>query len=240
MPPPIQINPDESPQARFAFEVRRHRLRAGWTQLQLARILTVSPSTIGMLETLRRKPDRRFADACDKVFQLDGVFRELWKKTRWEEAPEHFRDFMALEAQASALRIWDPLLIPGLFQTESYARRIFEDEPGITPELVEQRVAARIQRQITLTRANGPMIWSVIDEGVLHRPMGDADLMREQLAWLLEMADRPRVTIQIVPYAAWSAVGLRRLSPLPRYVGRRIACTSRARHAVSRLATETP
>ncbi|MDH2428587.1 DUF5753 domain-containing protein [Sphaerisporangium sp. TRM90804] len=161
-----------------------------------------------MLETLKRRPDRRFAEACDKAFKLDGVFYDLWKKTRWEMAPEHFRNFMALEAQASALQIWDPLLIPGLFQTESYARRIFEDEPGITPELVEQRVGNRRERQSILIREGGPMVLSLIDEGVLHRPMGEADLMREQLARLLEVSEHPRVTIQIVPYAAWSAVGL--------------------------------
>ncbi|MEU8266665.1 helix-turn-helix transcriptional regulator [Sphaerisporangium sp. NPDC049002] len=208
MPNPIQINPDESPQARFAYELRERRLQSGWTQLKLARMLTVSVSTVGMLETLRRRPDRRFADACDKAFKLDGVFRELWKETRWESAPEHYRNFMELETQASALQCWDPLLIPGLFQIESYARRIFEDEPGITPELVERRVANRMQRQAILTREKSPLIWSLIDETALRRPMGEADMMCEQLGWLLEVAKNPRVTIQIVPCAAWSAVGL--------------------------------
>ncbi|MEO3813106.1 helix-turn-helix transcriptional regulator [Sphaerisporangium sp. B11E5] len=208
MPNPIEINPEESPLARFAYEVRRHRMKAGWTQRQLAHMLTVSTSAVGMLETVRRKPDRRFADACDKLFKLDGVFHELWKQTRWEMAPEHFRDFMEMEAQASALLTWDPLLIPGLFQTESYARRVFEDEPEITPELIEQRVAHRMQRQAMLGRERAPMVWSLIDEGALRRPMGDVNLMRAQLERLLEMAAHPRVTIQIIPYAAWSAVGL--------------------------------
>ncbi|MFC6085056.1 helix-turn-helix domain-containing protein [Sphaerisporangium aureirubrum] len=208
MPNPIDINPEESPLARFAYEVRTQRLAIGWTQLQLARKLTVSVSAIGMLETLRRRPDRRFADACDRLFKLDGVFHELWKQTRWEMAPEHFRDFMELEAQASALRIWDPLLIPGLFQIEPYARRIFEDEPGITAELVDQRVAHRIQRQALLGRERAPLVWSLIDEGVLHRPMGDKGLMHEQMVRLREAVKNPRVTIQIVPYSAWSAVGL--------------------------------
>ncbi|WP_214416723.1 helix-turn-helix domain-containing protein [Sphaerisporangium fuscum] len=208
MPNPISINPEESPQARFAYELRQQRLQEGWTQLRLARRLNLAVSTVGMLETMKRRPDRRFAESCDKVFNLDGVFLELWKKTQWDMAPEHFRDFMSLEAQASALQIWDPLLVPGLFQTEAYARRIFNDEPGITGELVEQRVANRMQRQAMLSRESPPMIWSLVDEGVLHRPMGEADMMREQLAWLLELAKYPRVTIQIVPYSAWSAVGL--------------------------------
>ncbi|GII60641.1 transcriptional regulator [Sphaerisporangium krabiense] len=208
MPQPIQINPDESPQARFAYELRRQRLRAGWTQLHLARMLTVSVSMVGMLETSRRRPDRRFAEACDKIFRLDGVFVELWKQTRWESAPEHFRDFAAAEAQASVLQVWDPLLIPGLFQVEPYARRIFEDEPGITAETVDQRVANRLQRQALLTSTKAPMVYSLIDEGVLHRPLGGADIMGEQLAWLLKMAELPRVTIQVVPYASWSTLGL--------------------------------
>lgn len=208
MPNPIEVNPEESPLARFAYEVRRHRLAAGWTQRQLARVLTVSTSAVGMLETVRRKPDRHFADACDKVFKLDGVFHELWRQTRWEMAPEHFRDFMEVEAQASALRIWDPMLVPGLFQTEPYARRIFETEPGITSEVVEQRVCHRMQRQALLARDSGPMVWSVIDEGVLRRPMGDSGLMRDQMGRLLDVVKNPRVTIQVVPYSAWCAVGL--------------------------------
>ncbi|MFC4586120.1 helix-turn-helix domain-containing protein [Sphaerisporangium corydalis] len=208
MPNPIEINAEESPQARFAYELRQQRQQAGMTQLQLSRRLTVSVSSVGMLETLKRRPDRRFAEACDRVFRLDGVFRELWKQTRWEMAPEHYRDFMALEAQASALQSWDPMLVPGFFQIDSYARRIFEDEPGITPELVEERVAQRIQRQSILSREAAPMIWSIIDEGVLHRPMGDADLMHDQLERLIEVAGHPRVTIQIIPHAARSAVGL--------------------------------
>lgn len=208
MPNPIQINPEESPHARFSYELRRHRLDRGWTQLHLARMLTVSVSSVGMLETLKRRPDRRFADACDKIFRLDGVFHELWKRTRWDMAPEHFRDFLALEMQASALQTWDPLLIPGRFQIELYARRIFEDEPGITPEEVEQRLANRMQRQALLSRGTGPMIWSIIDEGALRRPMGDAGVMQEQLNWLTEVAAHPRVTIQVIPHTACSAVGL--------------------------------
>ncbi|MFC7383860.1 helix-turn-helix domain-containing protein [Sphaerisporangium rhizosphaerae] len=208
MPNPIQINPDESPLARFAYELRQYRLEKGWTQLQLSRKLTVAVSTLGMVETVRRRPDRRFADACDSVFQLDGVFYELWKRTRWESAPDHFRDFLALEAQASALQSWDPLLVPGIFQIKSYAKRIFDDEPGITPELVEQRLTNRMERQTMLLRERGPMILSLIDEGALRRPMGAAEVMREQLARLLEVTEHPRVTIQVVPYNAWSAVGL--------------------------------
>ncbi|GII80989.1 transcriptional regulator [Sphaerisporangium rufum] len=208
MPNPISINPDESPQARFAYELRRHRLEAGWTQLRLARALNVAVSTVGMLETLKRRPDRGFADACDRVLHLDGVFHELWKRTRWDMAPEHFRDFVTLESQASALRTWDPMLIPGFFQTEAYARRVFETEPGITPEDLERRLGSRMERQAMLTRPAAPMIWSLVDEGALRRPMGDISMMREQLTRLMEVARLPRVTVQIVPYAAWCAVGL--------------------------------
>ncbi len=207
VPNPIEIDPEESPRHRFTYEMRRHRMLAGWSQEQLARRVHMSPSKIGNVETTYRNADEKLAEALDRVFGLDGYFRELWLDTR-PHAPEHYRDFASAEQRADEVHTWNPLLVPGLFQIESYARRIFRGAPGITPDEAEQRLQNRMRRQAILSRRDGPMILSLIDEGVLHRPIGDSETMREQLGHLLKMAEHPRVTIQVVPYASVSTAGL--------------------------------
>lgn len=207
MPNPVEIDPEESPHHRFSYEMRRHRLLAGWTQERLAERVQMSPSKIGNVETTYRHADEHLAKALDEIFGLDGHFLSLWQDTR-PQAPEHYRDFATAEEKADEVHSWNPLLIPGLFQTEAYARRVFEGAPGITSDEVDQRLRQRLRRQEILTRPDGPMIFSVIDEGVLRRPLGDADMAREQLGHLLEIAEHPRVTLQVVPYSSFSATGL--------------------------------
>ncbi|MEV5409436.1 helix-turn-helix transcriptional regulator [Thermopolyspora sp. NPDC052614] len=205
---PVEIDPEQSPRHRFAFEMRKHRLREGWTQKHLAKLLLVATSTVGNIETTYRAPDQRFAAELDRVFGLQGEFQQLYRNIRFETAPPHVRDYRAAEEKADELHIWSPMLIPGMFQTEAYARKIFEDAPGITPDEVDARVHRRMQRQTLVTRDRGPLVLGLIDEGALHRWYGGAALMREQFDRLLEIAVRPGVTIQIVPYASQSAAGL--------------------------------
>ncbi|GAA3824128.1 helix-turn-helix transcriptional regulator [Sphaerisporangium flaviroseum] len=206
----VDIDPEESPAARFAYELRRNRLAAGLTQGQIGRRIGFSESMIGMVETLKRDPTEGFARLCDQAFGLDGVMLGLYLEA-WPPpppVPEHFRDWAAEELRATTLRLWDPLLIPGLFQTEAYARLIFEDEPGISAEQIDQRIMGRMQRKRVLSRDDPPMIWALIDEGVLHRPIGSPKVMREQLECLVELSQRPRITIQIVPYGSRASAGL--------------------------------
>ncbi|WP_248958815.1 helix-turn-helix domain-containing protein [Sphaerisporangium perillae] len=206
----IDIDPEESPRARFAYELRRHRLAAKFTQKQLARRIGFSTSAVAMVETSKFRPSERFAGLCDEVFALDGVIARLYAEV-WPPpppVPAHFRDWAVEEQRATALRLWSPLLVPGILQTEAFARRIFEREPGLTDEQIEERLAGRMQRRSILARTEPPAIMCLIDEGVLHRPVGGPGVMREQLEYLLEMARHPKVTIQIVPYNAEALSGL--------------------------------
>lgn len=211
MTKPVEINPEESPRALFAYELRRYRLEAGMAQAELARRIGYTASVVGMVETVRRPPGKRFAELCDRVLGLDGVLARLCSIARWETVPEHFRDWMDVEQEASALRSWDPMLVPGIFQVEGYARRVIEDEPGVTPELVDQHVASRLRRKSIFMRDRPTKVFSLIDESVLHRPVGGAEVMREQLAYLLQVTQHPQVTLQVVPYGAECMCGL--LSP---------------------------
>lgn len=210
MPQPVELDPDGSPLARFGFEVRNRRLAAGLTQKQLARQVHFSTSMVGMVERAERKPEMVFAQRCDEIFDLDGVLTELWLTAdRWKDAAAPwFRHGLEAEQEATAIHTWDPLLVFGLIQTEAYARHVLAGEPGITPELLEQRVATRLQRKSILSKADPPAVWALIDEGVLRRPIGGPRVMREQMEYLLEIAEHPRVTIQILPYTAQSTCGL--------------------------------
>ncbi|MET8160816.1 helix-turn-helix transcriptional regulator [Sphaerisporangium sp. NPDC005289] len=200
----IDIDPEESPRARFAYELRRHRLAARLTQKQLARRIGFSTSAVAMVETCKFRPSEHFAGLCDQVFGLEGdlgrLYLEVWPPP--PPVPAHFRDWAIEEQRATALRFWAPLLIPGLLQTEGYARRVLSRLPGITSEEVEQRVIGRMRRKAILERDSPPSVTALIDEGVLHRPVGGPVVMREQLEHLVGIATHTKVTIQIVPYSA--------------------------------------
>ncbi|WP_248959533.1 helix-turn-helix domain-containing protein [Sphaerisporangium perillae] len=210
MPHMTKINPEDSARARFAYELQRYRILAGLTQEQLGRRVGFSGSLIGAVENLKRTPSEDFAKRCDQAFELDGVLQALHLEG-WPPPPpvaDHFRDFTFEERRATAIQTWDPLLVPGIFQTEPYARRIFSRAPGSTPEQVEERVIGRMQRKNILSQENPPLILSLMDEGVLRRPIGGKEVMRNQMRHLLEMAEHPRVTIQIVPFDAEAIPGL--------------------------------
>jgi transcriptional regulator with XRE-family HTH domain len=193
-----------SPALRFAHELARHRKERGLTQARLAEHIGCSPSLVGHIETGGRNPQLDLAEACDRYFDLPDkdYFVRLWR--RIHQAPSgpgwFLRWLEEIEPQATVLRSWDPLLVPGLLQTESYARAIFLGDFSTTEEEVEELVAARMRRQEVLGRDNPPELYVLIDEWVLRRPIGGPLVMAEQLAAIATVARRRRVTVQLVPY----------------------------------------
>ncbi|RCG29821.1 XRE family transcriptional regulator [Sphaerisporangium album] len=197
--PPL---PPGSPQARFGAEMRRLREAKQWSQAAVAARLGCTQTQVSRLEMAKRTPSRSDAEKLDLIFGHDernyfvGLYRRI---TARPGGPRWFMDWVdQIEPYALVLRSWDPLLIPGLLQTESYARHIFSQGPRLTSKEVEDRVAARMQRQGILDRDDSPTLLALIDQGVLHRLLGDAKLMREQLDHLIEIAQHPAVSIQIV------------------------------------------
>jgi hypothetical protein len=114
-----------------------------------------------------------------------------------------------MEAEATAMRSYEPLLIPGLLQTHCYARAILRTRVGDTDEEIEEMVAARLERQVILDRPRPPMLWVVIDEGVLRRPVGGPEVMAEQLGHLAGAARRPNIVVQVIPAGVGAHEGLR-------------------------------
>lgn len=117
--------------------------------------------------------------------------------------PSWFKTAVGLEESASLIRAYEPQVIPGLLQTEDYIRAITAARfPDATEEETERRVALRLARQELLRRPAPPEYWVVMDETVLRRSIGGPDVMRGQLAHLIEAAGMPAVTVQVIPYAA--------------------------------------
>ncbi|MGW4642194.1 helix-turn-helix domain-containing protein [Sphaerisporangium sp. NPDC004334] len=206
--PTKDVDPGESPRAVFACELRRYREAARLSQRALASRMGFSDSLVAMVETLRRPPTDDFARACDRALGLDGIMFGLYIATTWNRAPAHLRPWLEQEEEAEVLRSWEPILIPGLLQTEAYAHAMFSAAPGLTPQEVGERLASRMQRQSILQRDRPPATSFIMDEAVIRRCVGSTEVLREQLRFLLEVAQQPKVTIQIVPYDAGEHCGL--------------------------------
>lgn len=154
-------------------------------------------------------PTHDLAARCDEALDTGGALSRLWPLLSKETFPDWFQPFVELERTATSLREFEPLLIPGLLQTEEYARAVLRaGRPADTDEQVEELVVARMERQSVLSGDESPLVWVVIDESALHRPVGGAKVMVEQLQYLVEVARRPRITVQVVPWNAGAHAGL--------------------------------
>lgn len=215
MPPAKDLNPSDGPLAFVGYHIRRFRTRAGLTQQQLADKMHFSDSTLGQVETGDVAPSQEFLFRCAETLatELDDraveeFLKELWPLVSGQPFPKAYRPFVEYQRAADHLRSFEPLVIPGLLQTEDYARALLRGRPDDTDEQVEKRVAARMGRQEILDRDDPPVLNVVITEAVLRQPIGTDETMRDQLDHLIEMARRRRVTIQVIPTATGSHVGL--------------------------------
>ena len=138
-----------------------------------------------------------------KVIALAGRSREPEWWTRYNDVlPDWFESYLGLESAARSIRSFETQFVPGLFQTEDYARAVTRLGHQTAPESeIERRVGLRLKRQDLLSRARPPRIWVVMDEAVLRRPIGGAAVMRAQLFRLAGVAELPGVRLQVVPFA---------------------------------------
>ena len=197
------IDPAASPLAFFATEMARLRTAAGLSQPALARRLNYSASQVTKIETCQRIPKRDLALKLDEILAADGLFSRLQPLVERSSVLPWFRDLFDVEGTAVQVQTYESYLVPGLLQTEAYARAAAEAvRPVLSAEEAEQAVAIKMTRQEILDRNGGPRLWAVIDESALHREVGSATVVRDQCRHLLKMHQHPRVVIQIVPNAA--------------------------------------
>lgn len=146
-------------------------------------------------------------DDPDERDRLRDLAREAnspgWWHRYGDVLPSWFQSYLGLEASAALIRTYEVQFVPGLLQTEGYARAVVRLGHGrARPEEIDRRVALRMQRQAILDRPGPAQLWAVVDEAVLRRPIGGTEVMRTQLEALLEATSRPTVRLQIVPFDA--------------------------------------
>ncbi|TYB58546.1 helix-turn-helix domain-containing protein [Nonomuraea sp. PA05] len=182
-----------APQAIWGRELRHYRKAAGLTQGQLSEKVHFSESLISGVETGQLPASSAFAKRCDEILDTGGALNRLldWRKA--QVFPSYFGRWHEIEQVAVALRTYEPLVVPGLLQTERYAHAMLRGN--------DAAVAARVERQAILTRErpSAPTLRCILDEAVLYRPVGTAEVMREQLQRLLEVVN-PRLSLQLVPH----------------------------------------
>ncbi|AXI89732.1 helix-turn-helix domain-containing protein [Streptomyces griseoincarnatus] len=198
---------------RRLYELRE---AAGLSREEAARILRVAPATVRRMETAEVAlkipyvqmlltaygvPD---GEADTFVTLAEDANRPGWWQRYHDVLPEWFSLYVSLEGAARIIRSYEPHFVPGLLQTEDYARAVLEAGTIGTagPETVERHVALRMERQRLLERPDPPHLWVLMEETALRRPVsGDSRVMREQFDKLLEYAERDRVTLQIAEFA---------------------------------------
>lgn len=211
MPRPRELDPAASPLHFFGAEFRRAREAAGMSQGEFAAKVPCDVSTVSRVEAGQREPGDRFLAVTMQTFaDLDWLVRFWTNSRRWADSDlrRWLRDWVQqFEERAVVIRWWEPLLVPGLLQTEEYARALCQTWRRDGGD-VEHKVAARIERQRILDRADPPDLRVLVDEPVLSRCIGDAATMARQLAHLAGMARRPSVTVQVLPETLRANAGL--------------------------------
>ncbi|MFD4861459.1 helix-turn-helix domain-containing protein [Streptomyces atratus] len=199
MPNVQTLDPSASPLDYYGWELRRQREANNLKQGQLGDIIFCTGSLIGQIETTKKVPTRDFSERVDAALGTGGVFSRLVGLVLRSQLPTWFQPYAEMEAGAAYISTYQAQLVYGLLQTEEYARAVLAT--GM-PDDLENLLAARIERQRILERERPPLAWAVLDEAVLHRPIGGREVMRKQLQRLLDVADHRWMQIQVLPFAA--------------------------------------
>ncbi len=189
--------------AAFATQLRAWRQQMGWTQVETGEKLGYSASLVSGIETMDKTPTADLAKRCDKAFGAPGTFETLQELVAREAYPAFFAPVVPFEREAVRIHGWELGAIPGLLQTEDYARALIRVSRAMDSDAaVDRLVAARIERQAILSSENPPMLWYVIDEGVLRHVIGGPAVMDTQLDRMIEAASTPGIVIQVLPFTA--------------------------------------
>ncbi|GAA4234327.1 helix-turn-helix transcriptional regulator [Actinomadura meridiana] len=200
-------------QRRLAAELRRLRERQGLTGDEVADTLAWSTAKVSRLENARTGAKIGDVLRLLDLYEIEGARRQdlvslahdAARRGWWEEyrdLPSPLADYIALESEATAVREWCSTVLPGLLQTEDYARNViggWSDLATLPPQELERRLDVRMRRREVLDRPHPLELSVILDEAVLQRRIGDRKVMREQLEHLHRMASLPHLTVQILP-----------------------------------------
>jgi len=200
---------------RLMAELSRLRKNSGLTRVEVAERIGSTDTTVWRYETGQSRPRPSDVSALTEVYGVTGEARdsliqmavEARRRSWWhphrQALKPGFDSYIGLEAEASLVRSYEPLVVPGLMQTEPYARAVIEATSVVqTPSTVEETVSVRIARQRLLHAGDPIHLVAVLDEAVIRRRIGGGDIMSEQLEHLVHLSALPNVEIRVVPFSA--------------------------------------
>ncbi|ADI06500.1 Helix-turn-helix protein [Streptomyces bingchenggensis BCW-1] len=210
---------------QLAARLRELREDTELTLAEVARQVEVSQGSLSRIETGDRGTTPLLVKALLDCYEVtDTTLREdlldlvradqaqkrpWWKKYAAVVNTTQYGGYLTLESSATSLRTYQPLLVPGLLQTEAYAREIItEMRPDLSARQVQALVDVRMRRQAMLDTENAPTLWAVIDEAAIRRRIRSTEVARQQLERLVHASEHPRITIQFLPFAAGAHAGL--------------------------------
>ncbi|AXK36853.1 XRE family transcriptional regulator [Streptomyces armeniacus] len=192
---------DDRPEAWRCYGrlVKLFREQAGLTQPDLAKAVGYSYEQTSSIEQGRRPAKAVFTETADRVLSARGALLALQEEVELAKLPRFFQDFAKIEIEAVSRFAYEPQLVPGLLQTEEYARAVFNGHvPQLEPEVFEQHLEARMERQKLLTRTPKVQFSFVLWEPVLRNPVGGVAVLKQQLRHLLKLTELPNVEVQVV------------------------------------------
>lgn len=204
MTQPKNLDPFTSPKTFYGAELRRHREDAGLSQDQLGERVFCSGTYIGQFESAMRRPQMDFSKQFDEIFHSGQHFQRLCRLAHEAERhPEYYADAAELEKLAKTICEYSPMLVPGFLQTEAYARALSRAaRPLASKEEIEGDVHTRMERANRLLAPTGPKLWAILHEAALRITVGSAQVMREQLEHIADVARAGHALVQVHPNAA--------------------------------------
>jgi len=206
---------------RLAAELRLLRTSSGLTRDEIAERSGINVATLYRIEHARVRPQTRTLRTLLALYGVEGAHQDeliaLLRDARqrgWLHAyqsvlPEQYTTYIGFEGEASGVWNYESLFVPGLLQTEDYARAVIRGGfPSASRDEVERRVQVRMERQDVL-RGDRPLeLWGIVDEAALRRQVGGRKVMYRQLRYLAESAELPQVTLQVIPFGAGAHAGM--------------------------------
>ncbi|KAB2975731.1 helix-turn-helix domain-containing protein [Streptomyces sp. SS1-1] len=186
--------------AAFGKQLKLLRVRAGLDRAEFGKRVGYAAESIASIEQGRRIPQPRLVERADEVLGAGGVLVALKDELARARYPAFFRDAARLEARARTLDVYAVYAVPGLLQTEDYARAVFRmQRPLLEDDVIEQRLEARLARKEIFNRRPAPLVSFVIEEVVLRRPFGGRKVIRGTLEQILLTGQLRNVEVQVMP-----------------------------------------
>lgn len=204
MPLPKDLDPYANPRAFYGAELRRLREAAGLTQNELGERAFCSGTYIGLFEAAERRPQVEISRALDALLGSGEHLQRLCQLARTSKVAGYFADAAELQQRAVSIAEYSSMVIPGLLQTEAYARALTRAAHPYSPSgVIDSHVRTRMDRGALLDSPTAPVLWVIVHEAALRVPVGGAAVITEQLRHLgAQGRTRPRVVVQVLPFSA--------------------------------------